>query len=457
MENFGTYLLRTGVISSAQLDEATQSQVIFGGRLGTNLAELGYLDVASLRKHLSDHLAIALPNPEWVKHPSAAARDCLPSELIEKFRVLPLLIEGRKLHLAMIDPRDPVQLDEIAFSTGLIVVPYVLPEVQLYALIEHYYGVCREIRYINLGREAARGKQASPKPKAIPLADERDSSVFEVAAEPDAQSAESEEVEDLIDEDLFNQIHDRRERGLQGTVKSPTEASSPEAPAEVRSPEVPAEVRSPEAPAKVRSPKVPAEVRSLEAPAEARSSDEPALTLEDVAHPAAKVSRADSPSESIATLEACLARACDRDMVSELALRIARYYSDAAALFVVRGEIVSGFRGDGERISEEISGILLTAGFDSSLTAPVNTRVAFRGAAPNEGLDAKILTSLGRGDVKEVAVFPILIRGQVVNLLYTDSGSDVLGETGFAALETLASLVSCAYERLILERKSALS
>jgi hypothetical protein len=168
MENFGTYLLRTGVISSAQLDEATQSQVIFGGRLGTNLAELGYLDLPDLRKHLSDHLAIPLPDPEWVKQPSPAALETISSELVEKFRILPLQLDKRKLHLAMVDPRDPAQLDEIAFSTGLILIPYVLPEVQLFALIEHYYGVRREVRYINLGREAARGKRAGPKPKPKP-------------------------------------------------------------------------------------------------------------------------------------------------------------------------------------------------------------------------------------------------------------------------------------------------
>ncbi len=50
----------------------------------------------------------------------------------------------------------------------------------------------------------------------------------------------------------------------------------------------------------------------------------------------------------------------------------------------------------------------------------------------------------------------MLIRGQVVNLLYTDAGSDALGDTNFAALDSLAKLVSCAYERLILSKKSAL-
>jgi hypothetical protein len=59
--------------------------------------------------------------------------------------------------------------------------------------------------------------------------------------------------------------------------------------------------------------------------------------------------------------------------------------------------------------------------------------------------------------VQEIAVFPILIRGQVVNLLYTDGGSNALGDTRFAALDALAALVSRAYERLIYERKSALA
>ena len=171
MENFGTYLLRAGVITFGQLDEATQSQVIFGGRLGTNLAELGYLELSDLCKHLSDHLAIPLPESEWIRNPSEAAREILSAEVVAKFRVLPLHLGKRKLHLAMADPRDPVQLDEIAFSTGLIVVPYVLPEVQLFALIEHYYGVRREVRYINLGRDVALGESTGPKPKAINLVD----------------------------------------------------------------------------------------------------------------------------------------------------------------------------------------------------------------------------------------------------------------------------------------------
>jgi hypothetical protein len=407
MEKLGSYLLRKSILTDAQLDEAVQSQVIFGGRLGTNLAELGYIHLDDLGGYLSEHLAIPSADPEWIEQIDAEVLESVSSELVEKYRVLPLKLDKRKLHLAMLDPRDPDQLDEIAFATGLTLVPYVLPEVQLLALLEHHYGIRRETRYITLGRDAARNKGAAHDPvrlsdEAAPAADKgSDESVS--AAKPDC--------EDLIDEETFNALHERREQNLR------------------------------------RPPARPAPGPIL---------TESPVSIEDLAVPETEAPQSDLGRESIASLENELSRVDDRDGVSELALHIARRFSEAAALFVVRGGTVAGFRGDGDRISEQISGILLTAEIDSSLTGPVTTGIPFRGPAPEDGIDARILESLGRGEAKEIAVFPILIRGQVVNLLYTDGGRDELGETNFAALDSLAMMVSNAYSRLILHKKEAI-
>jgi hypothetical protein len=135
MKTFGHYLVEQGVITKGQFEEATQSRVVFGGRLGTNLAELGYMRIEDIGHHLSQHLEVPLAPEEWVSHPSDAARDAVSGNLAEKHSVLPLHLEKRSLHLAMLDPRDPVHIDEIAFATGLRIVPYVLPEVQLLALL----------------------------------------------------------------------------------------------------------------------------------------------------------------------------------------------------------------------------------------------------------------------------------------------------------------------------------
>ena len=75
-------------------------------------------------------------------------------------------------------------------------------------------------------------------------------------------------------------------------------------------------------------------------------------------------------------------------------------------------------------------------------TAPAATRAPFRGRPPEGGLDTTLLSNLQREGTREVTVFPILIRNQVGNLLYTDSGQNPLGQTSFAAPNALPSLIS---------------
>ena len=408
MKTFGHYLVEQAVITEEEFEEATQSRVVFGGRLGTNLAELGYMRIEDIGRHLSEHLEIPLAPEEWVSQPSGAARDAVGDELVEKHSVLPLHLEKRTLHLAMLSPRDPVQIDEIAFGTGLRIVPYVLPEVQLLALLEHHYGLRREVRYINLGREAAKG--LATKAKAAAGDPNREFPMRNLDAAEDL--APLSDQRDLIDEESFQSLHANA-----GPNASTAQAES----------------------------------------TAARAPGMPEMDLAELEHPEPPVNAAPELAEdSIAALEVALVLATDRDTVSEIALRIACHYTEAAAIFIVRGGIISGFRGDGEAISEQIAGILLPTESECVITAPATTKNPFRGRPPESGLDATLLASLQRSDALEVAVFPILIRDQVVNLLYTDSGQNPLGETGFAALDALANLITRAYERLILERKAVL-
>ena len=407
MQTFGHYLIEQGVITKEQFGEATQSRVLFGGRLGTNLAELGYMGIEEIGRHLSQHLEVSLAPEEWVSNPSGEARNAITEELVEKHSVLPLHLEKRALHLAMLDPRDPVQIDEIAFATGLRIVSYVLPEVQLFALLEHHYGLRREIRYINLGREAAAGLTKSAKTAA----ENPNPKLPELNPDAAEDMAPLGDNQDLIDEEAFHSLHAQTDSHSSAAQTQATAGDAPEVP-------------------------------------EMALADLERSTPTDTAPELAK--------DSIAALEVALVLARDRDVVSEIALRIAGHYTEAAAIFIVRGGIISGFRGDGVTISEQNAGILLPTKSDCAITAPATTKTPFRGRPPEGGLDATLLASLQRTDAREVTVLPILIRDQVVNLLYTDNGQNPLGETGFAALGTLANLIARAYERLILERKAAL-
>jgi hypothetical protein len=403
MKKFGRFLVGRGALTRAQLDEAIQSQVVFGGRLGTNLVELGYLRLDELEQHLSDHLGVPVPPAEWLEKPSREALAAVPRTLVERHGVLPLALEERTLHMAMLDPRDPSQVDELAFATGFRVRSYVLAEVRISALVEHYYGIARDTRYINLGPEAARGRHAPASAEEAALG----------RSPPD-------DGQDLIDEETFSSLHE----SWQGVSADPPD--------------------DPLAPGPTFEP-TPAESERGEAP-EASSG---------------KGDDGDSPPVEgavyAAALEAELEAAGDRDTVGRLALRIARLHASSAALFVVRGGMMSGFCGDGEGMNESLDGILIPVEIDSIFSLPATARTPFRGRPPKGGIDARVLAALSRRGMREVLVHPIAIRDRVINLLYADNGSEPLAETSIAALGALCDCVARAYERLILEQKVRLA
>jgi hypothetical protein len=73
----------------------------------------------------------------------------------------------------------------------------------------------------------------------------------------------------------------------------------------------------------------------------------------------------------------------------------------------------------------------------------------FRGTPPSDGIDGRLIASLGRHDVREVFVHPIIIRDRAVNMLYADNAGDAFGETSIAALTALCDCLARAYERLL--------
>jgi hypothetical protein len=386
-KSFGTYLLDRGVCSRELLERATRNTVVYGGRLGTSLVEIGALDIDEVERHLAAFLCVPQAPATWIEAPAGDALAAVPRELVEELRVLPLRLEGRLLHVAMRDPRAAPQRDELGRATGFGIQPYAIAEVRLSALLEHYYGIAGELR---IAEEAPTGPD-SPQETGT------------AALEP--------EGEELIDEETFAQLH------ADWQLWSVGQGAEPGDPSETAQP-------------------VPAVASGEE------THHDP---------DAAPAARADA-----AALERELLHAPDRDAVARLALRLARVHVHAAALFVVRGRVVSGFRGDGEAVPEVIDGIMVPVDLESALTRAAASGETCR-ARPEAGMDQRILRALGREGVREVLVHPIRIRHHLVNLLYADAGPGPLAETSVVALGALCELVSGAYARLVLERKKHLA
>ena len=144
----GELLLLEQRITQTQLEEALQAQVIFGGKLGTILIEMGVISERVLGEALRQLLGFPCVQAEELEAIPRSVIDLIGAELAEKYKVVPVAVTGRKLTLAMADPRDIQAIDEISFRTGHIIIPVLALEVRLYFALERYYGIRRPMRYI---------------------------------------------------------------------------------------------------------------------------------------------------------------------------------------------------------------------------------------------------------------------------------------------------------------------
>jgi hypothetical protein len=153
---FGRYLLSHQFVSEAQLGEATAAMVLFGGRLGTHLVELGVLSPGQLERHLEAHLGVPAAPPERLEKPCAAALAALPEALVRRHRVLPFGVTGGSLEVAMRDPRDRALSAELSRASGFAITPFLCAEARILSLLEKHFGSDRDERFALLAPPSLR-------------------------------------------------------------------------------------------------------------------------------------------------------------------------------------------------------------------------------------------------------------------------------------------------------------
>ncbi len=134
----GDLLVREGLITRGQLDEALTEQRNSGARLGYCLVKLGLVQETEITKMLARQYRMpAVDLSRFEVEPKIVK--LIPAEVAVKHTVLPLKREGRTLTVAMADPTDVGVVDDLKFITRYDIFPVIAGEYTLRTAIERYY------------------------------------------------------------------------------------------------------------------------------------------------------------------------------------------------------------------------------------------------------------------------------------------------------------------------------
>jgi hypothetical protein len=142
----GEILVKEKMITPSQLEEALKYQVLYGGKIGVNLIEMGFVKEEDIAQMLSRKFNLPFIEPERLNYIPSETIAQIPAELAARHSVVPIALERKKLTVAMANPTDLEVVDEIAFRTGLVILPVVTPELSLTHALKKYYKIEREMR-----------------------------------------------------------------------------------------------------------------------------------------------------------------------------------------------------------------------------------------------------------------------------------------------------------------------
>jgi hypothetical protein len=140
MAKLGQLLVARGWITVQQLTRALKTQNVGGGRLGTCLVEMDALSEELLLKGLSEQLGVPAATADDLQGVPEEVIGLIPEKLARRCRAVPFRVEGGRLDLALMDPRNLSAQDEIAFASGKRVKVFVAEEVRILEALERYYG-----------------------------------------------------------------------------------------------------------------------------------------------------------------------------------------------------------------------------------------------------------------------------------------------------------------------------
>ncbi len=437
----GDWLIRKGKLTEEQLARGLQDQAFFGERLGNSLIKLGYIDEDTLGEYLADITDTRYASARRLDNIPPEVIATVPAKLAAKYRIVPIAIDGRRLHLAMRDPKDLIALDEIAFLTGLPIEPFVATEFRLVLAIERYYQVSLRAKTIPVAagsQEPARSHVgARPKAMVPPAPPEPDIGLDGLPLNADPADLDQPFVNTPPAPPPLDQV---TEEPIPVSLEAwrAAQADRPARAADHPRQETVAPMPTPAAASRDGggSPGVAVPPRGGSAPAAA---------------PSAAVAQEPTTMDVVSKR---LREAETRDEVFDAVLDFTVSKFRRAALFVVQQERVLGWSGRGGGLQP-----LRTRNVTVPLDRP-SLFVFFRsggdyyyGPVPDLPANAKFYLDLGCPPPARVLLVPLALLGRPAVILYADNGPETAFAPDIQEFRRLLQKAALALEVLILKNK----
>ena len=144
MTRLGELLQQAGKVTEEQLNQALAAQQSQGGRVGSHLVKMGFIDDEELVEFLSQRYGVPAINLGEIEVDDSII-SIIPAEVARKYTILPVSKAGAKLTIAMVDPTNVFAMDDVKFMTGYNVEPVVASDSTLRGAIDQYYGSTHSI------------------------------------------------------------------------------------------------------------------------------------------------------------------------------------------------------------------------------------------------------------------------------------------------------------------------
>lgn len=448
MAKLGQLLVARGWITVQQLTRALKNQNVAGGRLGTCLLEMDALREDLLLKGLSEQLGVPAVEIDDLRGVPEEVLGLISDKLARRLRAVPFRVEGGRLDLALMDPRNLAAQDEIAFASGKRVKVYVADEIRVLEALEKYYGEECPSRYGMVLDRLNRARflwERTVEPQRPPTAE------LPILESPFAPAPKMKPPPPLPDLPL---PVSPAAAGPEPVLAGPAPALR--MPPPIAKPLPPAANAAAVAVPVAETAAEPAQPRRVPPPKPLTVSLTPEERAELGAFSWVEPASADRSLPVPANLdevEAELAKpGRSLDDVGQILLGFLGRNHRRAALFQVTRDRVAGWKIHGAGVDREAFAAFST-GFDQP-SIFLNLRQGnslYLGPLPPMPAHRELARTWGGDLPRDCFLVPVRIKDRLVIVLYADGATK--GSVELSQIQRLAALATAAVERAILQRK----